>query len=69
MIRLTILFISLSIFAILLSATGIYRFDFQLDKISLTILMVTAALIGFLLGNLISYRSKSRSTNSEPINS
>lgn len=57
MTRLILLFFFASIVAIFLSAAGIYHFDFQLDKVSLVILLAFALFIGFLIGSFVSYRS------------
>lgn len=57
MVRIIVLFFIISMFAVFLSATGLYRFDFQIEKMTLFILLISSAFIGFLIGNLISYRS------------
>lgn len=57
MVRIITLFLIFSIVAIFLSATGMHQFDFQLEKISLVVLIVSAAFVGFLIGNLVSTKS------------
>lgn len=52
-----LLFFFLSILIILLNAAGVYQFDFQLEKMSLSVLLIFSGFLGFLIGNLINYRS------------